>query len=653
MAGKMRKRFALATISFLLLNVFGNVRACDTWIAMKNATLNRITILAKNSDRPLFDCQPLIFHPREEWPKGSRIYLGRLTIPQVAETYATLGSSPYWCWGYEEGINEYGVAIGNEGIRTKVLTEDLSAYSEGKGPEYGPTGMDLLRLGLERGKTAREALDAMTLILEAFGQFGSGLPTADAQGAYHNSYIIADPREAWILETAGRHWVARRIEQGVTSISNKPSIRTDWDLVSSNASAYAVSRGWWSEEKGRLDFVKAFEDDSPQGRAQGLRSKPRAACSLRLLEEKAGEVDVRWMMRIARDRSSTPSIDLDQTASSCVAELSEGGDSIHVFWWCPSVPSTSCYVPFFVHGNQLPEIVSKAGQYGRKISAPSEALPDRFSNDSYWWRFRELFNQVSLDREARQPEVRAVFDSLETAFEAGLGGVVRRAASLKKANKQEEAACILSAYSAECVDRVLEKVDDFFDRFKRNVADIPDRYRPYVGIYAADFQGQNFTVLLKDDHLALSIPGQMVYDLNDPDAEGKWRFRVTPLAAVSFDETPSGDIEAMRFHKTSILPRNREVEDAAYADNAPESCRPFLGKYSIPIRNIEYTVIYRHGRLAIKVPGEGTPELDEPDENGMRAFHDDERYAVSFVQDSEGRATALHLHQTFILNRLK
>ena len=78
---------------------------CDTWVALHDVTSGGPTILAKNSDRPPFDCQPLVFGPRQTWPEGTVINLGRLAIPQVRETYATLGSSPYWCWGYGQGLS--------------------------------------------------------------------------------------------------------------------------------------------------------------------------------------------------------------------------------------------------------------------------------------------------------------------------------------------------------------------------------------------------------------------------------------------------------------------------------------------------------------------------------------------------------------------
>jgi len=67
---------------------------CDTWVAMRNVTLQGGVIFAKNSDRPIFDCQPLLLKPGMHWPAGSTIQLEYVNLPQAEVTFAHLGSSP-------------------------------------------------------------------------------------------------------------------------------------------------------------------------------------------------------------------------------------------------------------------------------------------------------------------------------------------------------------------------------------------------------------------------------------------------------------------------------------------------------------------------------------------------------------------------------
>src|SRR4029453_7509722 len=150
---------------------------CDTWVALANVTLSQNVIFGKNSDRPIFDCQPLVFSPRKEWPANSHIQTEYVELPQAQVTYAHLGSRPYWCWGYEEGINEYGVVIGNEAIFTNTFRAAAEAYPQGHGPAPGLLGMDLVRLGLERCRSANQAVELIGRLVEQYGQFGSGVPS--------------------------------------------------------------------------------------------------------------------------------------------------------------------------------------------------------------------------------------------------------------------------------------------------------------------------------------------------------------------------------------------------------------------------------------------------------------------------------------------
>ncbi len=145
-------------------------------------------------------------NPAQDYPAGSSVRLTYIEIPQVEHTFATLLSKPFWMWGAEMGVNEHGVAIGNEAVFTKIpYVKDGSL-----------TGMDLLRLGLERGSTAYEALMVITGLLSTYGQGGNcGF---QHKLYYHNSFIIADPQTAWVLETAGPQWAARQVQGGLYHI---------------------------------------------------------------------------------------------------------------------------------------------------------------------------------------------------------------------------------------------------------------------------------------------------------------------------------------------------------------------------------------------------------------------------------------------------
>ncbi len=630
------------------------LQACDTFVAMPDATSEGIVILGKNSDRLTFDCQPLAYHPRQQWPAGSEIDLGRISIPQAGETYATLGSGPYWCWGYEEGINEYGVAIGNEGVFTKPLVENLLASQRGEGPDLGPTGMDLIRLALERSTTAREARDVITNLVETFGQFGSGSPAQGIIAAYDNSFIIADPDEAWILETAGTRWAARRLDSGVASISNKLGIGTEWEAGSADLVEYAVEEGWWpGGAVDGFDFSAAYSADIGPAVERLEHARVRQERSCALLEEKAGEIDLGCMKRVARDRASEPGIDLDETASSCVVLLPRPQDGLPVFWWCAARPSTGCYVPFFVHGSRLPAIVTQAGTYGKRVVAPSEAGADAFSSDSYWWRFRALTNMVSADWDKRHVVVRAEFDRLEADFEAGLDEILTEAQSWRAAGGDAAAAAVLDRYTASCIEQVLAKADDLSEQFGSEVVQIPAMYQPYVGTYIgnfATFQDARFEVKMQNNHLAVDVPGQMVFEMKDPDEAGRWYFTITNLIAVSFLDDGLGRTTAMRIHQTTQIPRNTTGEAVPPGD-IPEAYLPYVGEYMIAPGMGVVTVLVADGRLALDMPDEATVQLEEPDPDGRWFFADDAAMSISFDRDEAGKVERLNLHWTFELPR--
>jgi len=619
---------------------------CDTWVALSDATGEEFVLLAKNSDRPVFDSQPLVLHARQTWASDAEISLGRVSIPQVEETYATLGSHPYWCWGYEEGINEHGVAIGNEGIWTKALMEQLIAYRGGENPKYGPTGMDLVRLGLERGRTAGEALDVMTSVIEEYGQFGSGLPTADPlAGGYDNSFIIADSEEAWILESAGTEWVAKRIEAGTVSISNDLTIRTDWDRSSPDLVPSARARGWWpQDDEGALDFLVAYGDESPIGQSKRALALPRSETTKRLMDEHVGTIAAAWMMRIARDRSSSPAVDNDGTASSCVAVLPQTEGQFPVFWWAPARPSISCYVPFFVDGAELPAIVSEAGTYSEGVNPPSQVEADAFAEGSYWWIFRDLADLATGGVADRTAEVRAVFDPLEAAFAGEVPNVLSEAAMLRGDGKDEEARQRLARFSAECVEQAVTAANTLRAQFASDTStEIPEAYRPYVGSYEGTFADITYSVLVKAGHLAVDVPEQRIYELKDPDENGRWGFALSDAIAISFESNESDEVVWMTVYQNGLALELIREGITLPAEMTADQPQPYLGSYRNEEAGQLAEIIVQNGRLALDLEGSMVFELLPSDADGLHYARATDLLSVEFVQAASGEITGFVL----------
>ncbi len=229
---------------------------CDTSVAVGSATSDGSVIFAKNSDRKANECQVLSYYPRQTHPTNTPVRCTHREIPQVGETLAVLGSRPYWMWGFEIGVNELGVAIGNEAV-----------YGREGYEENGLLGMDYIRLGLERGRTAYEALHVVVDLLEQHGQ--GGIADVIQPRMYHNSFIIADPTEAWVLETAGRYWVAERVK-GRQAISNCYTIQTEWDEASKDLIDHAVAQGWWHKGKD-FNFALAYGDPTHDFRSGQCR----------------------------------------------------------------------------------------------------------------------------------------------------------------------------------------------------------------------------------------------------------------------------------------------------------------------------------------------------------------------------------------------
>jgi secernin len=183
------------------------------------------TLFAKNSDRPPDEVQVIErFAARPGGDPSTRLATTYLELDDPGSA-ALVGSRPTWQWGLEHGVNQHGVAIGNEQLWT---VDDPEGFPEAL------TGLDLVRLGLERGRSALGALDAMVALLDSVGQ--GGIADRHEAKAYFSSFLIVDGTEAWILETSGATWAARPVsadERGA-ALSNRICLSTDWTRASAD-----------------------------------------------------------------------------------------------------------------------------------------------------------------------------------------------------------------------------------------------------------------------------------------------------------------------------------------------------------------------------------------------------------------------------------
>lgn len=259
---------------------------CDTILATPTCSDEGFMLFGKNSDRQRNEAQAVEYFAGAEHGPGATLKCTYIEIPQVRRTHTVLLCRPFWIWGAEMGANDHGVVVGNEGLYARSPPPEAAAL----------IGMDLLRLALERASTAAQAVDVVTTLLERHGQGGNCGHTTPSY--YNNGFMIADAREAFVLETVGREWLVERV-QGVRAISNRYSIDRMPLRVSAGLPALVRDSGWSDESEPR--YADAITDPNKEhiGNA-GARS----ACSTSLLNSLDRQVSVRDMMSILRDHGS-------------------------------------------------------------------------------------------------------------------------------------------------------------------------------------------------------------------------------------------------------------------------------------------------------------------------------------------------------------
>ena len=410
---------------------------CDSVVAVGPETRTGVSLFGKNSDRKPGERQPFVQHAAAHHPRDSRVRCTHVEIPQVGSTYRVMGHSPWWVWGFEHGVNEHAVAIGNHTVFSNEPLDD----------EPGLIGMDLVRLGLERGRDARETLEAIASLLERHGQGGAALEPDGA--GYHNSFLIADPREAWVLETSNRRWAARRVTRA--ACSNHLSIGSDWEIRSRDLEPFAREQGWWSDDR-RFDVAGAYRNPHVPARISlGRHRRTRA-----LLDRGAGAHDVASLEALLRDHDAggtvwsgagtTPdeerfftvcahSAPVHETTASLIAPLPEERPGPWPVWISFGTPCTGVFLPVYLDG-VLPASLARA-------------------DDGAFDAFARLQRAAASDWTHGTPRVREGFAELEAWVERERIEIERAALAAAVVRDADVATEILTRFMERTVGEAL------------------------------------------------------------------------------------------------------------------------------------------------------------------------------------------------------
>lgn len=210
---------------------------CDTgcFITLPTDRVSPTTYFLKNSDRHPDEAQFVEYYPRGQdliMQRGSTLRATYVDLPQVDETNAVVLSRPVHMWGAEMGVNDKGLCVGNEA---------LFASSP---PHYRNndclTGMDIVRLCLERASDVEEAISLVCEQLLPRHRIGGNCGWRDGSPFYyHNGFIMCDRAGtvASLIVLGQEHWMvvvhkSAAVGAAVTLSNSLSSLR--WETNTNN-----------------------------------------------------------------------------------------------------------------------------------------------------------------------------------------------------------------------------------------------------------------------------------------------------------------------------------------------------------------------------------------------------------------------------------
>jgi hypothetical protein len=272
-------------------------------------------------------------------------------MPPARETFAVIACPAVGSWGYEYGLNEHQLALGCVNVS--------SVRDPGQPNQQGP---DLVRLALERCRSARQAVDLI------IGQL-AGLRAKNVATAGDSAFTVADPHEAFAIETAHNFWVYQQLCE-TRAVSAIRIIRQDWDRIAPGLGDHAIAQGWWPADGSKLDFAAALGAHTRQSSA-AWRRWSRATV---LLQEQNESIDAGFIRRILADHGDEQELDAPEaycrhhqtggdgiTVASMVATLGAEPDSVAYARCAFGPPCRSIYFSLFPGGDVPPVFLGEPG----------------------------------------------------------------------------------------------------------------------------------------------------------------------------------------------------------------------------------------------------------------------------------------------------
>lgn len=379
---------------------------CDTLVALPSACTGKQSFFAKNSDREPGEPQMLIsLTPKEiasdlPYYETKKAYIDEQykTLVRLLEKYpakyTALVSRPVWMWGAEMGINERGIAIGNEAV-----------FSKEKQFLGGPLGMDLLRLAVHHAGSIDEALELLVKIISTEGQGGDGGYTHPLR--YHNSFLITDGAAAVILETSGKHWAYKKVKTS-GSISNAYSLSDDYDAADRESQPGAE----------KANFGALYSNNLITHFAKGRDRQKFSACSL---ADNTGKIQYSKIKSIMRSHITSDDknpvrgmksmcvhpgrLVKSQTTASMIVHY-VGGKQI--IWVTGSpYPCVSLYKPVILTSSGCEQFAASRAQENYQYAADHKQLShaiekhhDRFEKEILPLRdeYEQMFEHIVYDK---------------------------------------------------------------------------------------------------------------------------------------------------------------------------------------------------------------------------------------------------------------